>query len=157
MVLITDLPMEIILKIAYLLDMWNDIHCFSSVIRILRKFRDYAVYARMIFEIERENNSLWWETAKTGRWGVRHTIPRCIHSRIMNIGDDRIRTYANPNYDDRVIELWRVEYTWVDYRAKFYIGEQTSLTWIHLPYGGIFDGFQYYPTADIHIKSSAVL
>ena len=59
----------------------------------------------------------------------------------MNVADDGIRIYANPWYDDRVIELWKITYTWIDCRAKCYENEHTSLTWIYLPWVKIWMEF----------------
>ena len=143
---LANLPLELILKIAYNLDKWDDIHCFSCVFRDLRKLMDYAKYARQKFVEERERPKYlkgWaWSSSKKN-----------IQSKIINVGDDRVRMYANPWYDDRVTEKWRCRYSWVDYKARFYEGETTSLTWIFQPYGGNFDGVRY-SVGDIHHKYS---
>ena len=55
---IIDLPTGMILKIAYLLTFWDDMHSFLCVFRLLRKFQDYAAYARENFEEERDRGKL---------------------------------------------------------------------------------------------------
>ena len=78
-----------------------------------------------------------------------------LRRRILNIGDDRVRFYTNPFFDDAVIELWRVNYTYnIDYKAAFWENEQTSLTWAFKPYGDHFNGRMYTPTESVHLKSN---
>ena len=140
---LSDLPLELLLEIGFLLDIWDDIYSFTAVFRTLRKFMHYAKYARKIFERTRS------ESPKRKRGGYyQHDSSR----KIVNVGDDRVRYYRNPWYDDRTLELWKVHYAWIDYGAKFWKGEQTSLTWIFKPYGDNFDGKKYSPTASAHLK-----
>ena len=53
MTLLENLPLELQLKIGYELKSWEEIHNFTSVVRILRKCEDYAKYARGCYERER--------------------------------------------------------------------------------------------------------
>ena len=147
-----SLPLELILKIGFLLISWDDIHCFSCVFRTLRKMMDYAKYARESFErsmaIDYEANM--WIYTTHGRWRFKGDVSK----RIVYVGDDRIRCYRNPWFDDRTVELWRTTYSWVDYSARFWLNEETSLTWIYLPYGSNFNGKEYTPTVHTHLKIS---
>ena len=79
--------------------------------RLLREFQDYDVYAWGKFEEERDRSKFSDEwTANVGSY---------------NVG---CRERTKTIHDDRGIELWKTRYTWIDYRAKFYENELTSLT-----------------------------
>jgi hypothetical protein len=140
-----SLPAEILETIGYCLKSWEDIHSFSTVRQILRRNHRFAVYAREAFERD--------------RLGSTPPHQRCLireERRLLHIGDDRVVYYVNPRFDDRVIELWRSPYTWIDYAARFYEGEITPLTWCYLPYGENFNGQSYVGTIDVHIRRRTV-
>ena len=54
MALLEKLPLELKLKIGYMLDLWEAIHGYTSIVWILRKCLDYAKFARKYYEKERE-------------------------------------------------------------------------------------------------------
>ena len=142
-----DLPLELLLKIGFYMDNWADVHNFTAVVRVLRKCMPYAKYARKLFEDERVIVERFHECLGNQQGCY-------ISRRILPIGDDRVRCYRNPYYDDRVVELWRVRFSWIDYGCKFYEGEISSLTWIYMPYGENFDGREFSPSLECHVKMS---
>ena len=147
-----------------MLKVWEDIYSWSSIFRMLRKFMDYAVYARKKFEEHRSFRSLDWLPDWDHAWSKCTCASRCqccimyrewfASRKLLKVGDDRVRYYRNPMYDDRTVELWTVKYSWVDYSAKFWENEETSLTWVYKPYGSGFDGKRYAVTRDAHKKDS---
>ena len=51
---ISQIPLEVHVHIAFNLDCWEDIHCYTTVFRKLRKVEMYAKYARIKYEEERD-------------------------------------------------------------------------------------------------------
>ena len=154
MALLEQLPLELKLKIGYMLDTWETIHSYTSVVWILRKCLDYAKFARKYYEKERfEFDQMEAKIdAEIDRRFRAELTAMDISRRLIPIGDDRIRYYRNPLFDDRTVELWRVSAPWIDYECRFYEEEITDLTWIYLPYGQNFNGKEFKPTIESHIK-----
>ena len=55
--MITDLPLELLLQIGWKLDKWEEIYGFTSVCRQLRKHLKYAEYAREKFKHHRDGHT----------------------------------------------------------------------------------------------------
>ena len=128
------LPKEMIFKIAFMMENWDDIWSFSMVYKFLRKDMGFARFARTIF-----NKA----TCCTHTFSVKWCDDRCRHWDIF--------IHTNPDFQDCVdlTEHWLVNHPWIDYNCDPSTNEFSPNQWIYFPYGRSYNNVDGVTSSEI--------